>query len=196
MDHDFAREEEELEELFDDVDIPAHIRDARMQAVHDQQIYLQKGGFGECEEVTEERRVLEISAQEERCVVHFMIPGFHRCQIMQSHLDKLCKSHYKTKFIKFNAENGHWVCAKLKIRELPAVLCFIGAQCKDRVVGFEELGGGDNFSTEVLEDRLARSGVIQSARAEKEVAGRKKLFGFKTAESFQKSQDSDSDDDD
>lgn len=194
--HDFAREEEDLEALFEDSDIPSSIREARMAAVKDAANYLQKGGFGECEEVTEERQVLEITANELKCVVHFMVPGFHRCQIMQSHLDKLCKSHFKTKFIKVNAENSHWVCAKLNIRELPAVLCFVGAKNVDRVVGFNDFGANDGFTTEQLESRLGKSGVITLSNGGlKESSGYKTIFGYgKTADRFNKD-DSDSDDD-
>lgn len=188
------KDEEELEALFDEVEIPAHIREARMAAVHDAALFLQKGGFGTCDEVSEEREVLTQTAGERVCVVHFMHPEFRRCQIMQSHIDKLAHKHFRTKFLKFNITKGHWIAAKLKIRELPAVLCFVGGVVKDRVTGFEDFGQSDEFTTLQVEQRIARSGVIQLEDADLPEKRDKRLFGFKTADQHQ-TVESDSDDD-
>jgi hypothetical protein len=70
-----------LEALFDEVDIPSEIREARMAAVKDYQNFTQKGGFGGCDEISEEREVLEMTAKEPKCIVHFMVPEFRRCQV-------------------------------------------------------------------------------------------------------------------
>eukprot|EP00039_Didymoeca_costata_P008676 m.114924 g.114924 ORF g.114924 m.114924 type:complete len:191 (-) comp14184_c1_seq1:1358-1930(-) len=184
------QEEEDLEELFDDIEIPAHIREARMAAVKDYQTYIQKGGYGDCEEVSEERQAMEITAKESKCVMLFMMPDFRRCQIMEEHLKTIAKQHFKTRFIKFNAENGRWLCEKLKVRELPAVLCFIDGVCKDRVIGFEELGNTDTFSTKTLENRLGTSGVIH-VEGQAAVAS-KKLFNFAKRSDGDSDSDSDS----
>lgn len=52
-----------------------------MAAVSDYKKFTAKGGYGEFEEITEEREVLEITAKEEKCIVHFMIPTFERCKV-------------------------------------------------------------------------------------------------------------------
>ena len=43
---------------------------------------------------------------------------------------------------------------------LPTIVCFHDGVAKDRIVGFEELGGKDDFKTIVLARRLVKSGVI------------------------------------
>ncbi|KAF7977461.1 hypothetical protein HWV62_3645 [Athelia sp. TMB] len=50
---------------------------------------------------------------------------------------------------------------KLMIKVLPCVICFMDGVTKDRLIGFEELGGGDAFETATLELRLSMCGVIQ-----------------------------------
>lgn len=162
-----------------------------MAAVKDYQNFTQKGFGGACDEISEERAVLELTAKEPRCIVHFMVPEFRRCAIMNMHLDKLAAQHFKTRFVKFNAQNGQWLCAKLNVRELPAVLCFVGGKNVDRVVGMEELGRTDEFSTQTLERRLGKSGVIfvDGAAA---VATSTKLFGYAS----RRNDDSDDSDED
>lgn len=183
-------EEEELEELFDDIDIPAEIRDARYAAVKDYQKYASVGG-GEYTEITEEREVLETTARETRCVVHFMHPNFRRCEIMKTHLQKIAAQHFKTRFYCFNAEKGRWIAEKLKIQALPTVICFIDAKVVDRIVGFDELGNTDEFDTKLVEDRLAACGVIEVGGSA--AAASNKIFGF--ASKAHVAQDSDSDSD-
>ena len=43
---------------------------------------------------------------------------------------------------------------------LPTVVMFIDGVAQDRIVGFEELGGCDDFSTLVLTRRLIKGGVL------------------------------------
>ena len=43
---------------------------------------------------------------------------------------------------------------------LPTIICFIDGVAADRIVGFDELGGTDDFTTFNLSKRLMRSGVI------------------------------------
>lgn len=48
---------------------------------------------------------------------------------------------------------------KLKIQMLPCIVLFLGGVAVDRIVGFEELGGKDDFKTASLERRLVAAGV-------------------------------------
>lgn len=43
---------------------------------------------------------------------------------------------------------------------LPCVVLFLGGIAVDRIVGFEELGGKDDFKTANLERRLVAAGVV------------------------------------
>jgi thioredoxin-like negative regulator of GroEL len=52
-----------------------------------------------------------------------------------------------------NAEKAPFFIQKLAIRTLPTIVCFIDGVARDRVVGFEDLGGKDEFDTIVLTRR-------------------------------------------
>ena len=45
---------------------------------------------------------------------------------------------------------------------LPTVICFMDGVAFDRIVGFEELGGIDEFPTLVLSRRLVKTGCIKA----------------------------------
>jgi len=189
------KDEEELEDLFDEIDIPSEIREARMAAVHDAKLFLQKGGYGACDEISVEREILDLTANEKLCVVHFFHPEFRTCKIMQGHIDKLAHKHFRTRFLKFDITKGSWVAVRLKIRELPAVLCFVGGTIKNRIVGFDDLGGTENFPLERLEYKIAESGVIQLEQSQLPKKKDNRLFGYgKTADACLAESD-DSDDD-
>ena len=58
-------------------------------------------------------------------------------------------------------ENAPFLVTKLKIQVLPCVLAFVDGVSKDRIVGFEGLGyGEDTFTAKDLEARLFRAGVL------------------------------------
>ena len=58
-------------------------------------------------------------------------------------------------------ENAPFLVTKLKIQVLPCVLAFVDGVSKDRIVGFEGLGyGEDTFTAKDLEARLLRAGVL------------------------------------
>lgn len=68
--------------------------------------------------------------------------------------------HFDTRFVKIDVTNAPFLVAKLKVQVLPCVLSFIDGVNKDRILGFEGLGRGDNFTTPQLEARLLASGVL------------------------------------
>lgn len=42
----------------------------------------------------------------------------------------------------------------MKIQILPCLICIVDTLVVDRLVGFEDLGGTDQFTTKLLEERL------------------------------------------
>ncbi|KAG8900772.1 hypothetical protein FRB99_005762 [Tulasnella sp. 403] len=117
---------------------------------------------GRYSEITDEKEVIRITAQEARCVIHFYHRDFGRCQIMDKHLELIAPHHFKTRFSRVFVESVPWLVEKLHIKILPCVICFVNGVTKDRLIGFEELGNDDAFTTATLELRLAQSGVIDS----------------------------------
>ncbi|CAM6089279.1 unnamed protein product [Calypogeia fissa] len=116
-------------------------------------------GHGEYQEITVEKEFFTLVKQSERVVAHFYRENWP-CKVVDKHLNILAKQHLETRFIKINAEKSPFLTERLKIFMLPTLALVKNGKVEDYVVGFDELGGSDDFSTEELEDRLARPGVI------------------------------------
>merc|ERR1712109_227758 len=75
-------------------------------------------------------------------------------------LAALAPKHVETKFCKINAVKCPFLTERLKVRVIPTLALIKDAKTRDFVVGFTDLGNTDEFSTEMLEWRLARSELI------------------------------------
>ena len=137
---------------------------------------------GQYTTMMDDKDLLEVTTKEKLCVVHFFHKDFRRCQIVDRHLGELAQKHFKTRFVRVDAENVPFLVTKLQIQVLPCIIMFVDSVSVDRVVGFEELGSTDSFETRVLEWRLAKCGVVAPPRTVKQ-----SIMGF--------NQDENSDDD-
>lgn len=113
----------------------------------------------------DDQTLLDLTTNSSRCVVHFSHPDFARCSIMDEHLRILASRHYEVRFARVDVRNCPFIVEKLNFRVLPCVIGFIDGLTKERIVGFEGLGGGkrdgvDGFQTSELEKRLLRNGVL------------------------------------
>ena len=83
-----------------------------------------------------------------------------RCKIVDQHLEVLARKHIETKFVKLNVDRAPFITERLHIKTLPTIALLIDNIVKEKIIGFTELGNHDEFSTDLLEWRLARGGVI------------------------------------
>ncbi|XP_030553137.1 thioredoxin domain-containing protein 9 homolog [Rhodamnia argentea] len=116
-------------------------------------------GHGEYSEIPVEKEFFSVVKASERVVCHFYRENWP-CKVMDKHMSILAKQHIETRFVKIHAEKSPFLTEKLKIVVLPTLALVKNAKVEDYVVGFDELGGTDEFSTEDLEERLAKSQVI------------------------------------
>ncbi|XP_004496907.1 thioredoxin domain-containing protein 9 homolog [Cicer arietinum] len=116
-------------------------------------------GHGEYTEIPSEKDFFSVVKASERVVCHFFRENWP-CKVVDKHLSLMAKQHIETRFVKINAEKCPFLAEKLKIVVLPTLALIKNAKVDDYVVGFDELGGTDDFSTEVLEERLAKAQVI------------------------------------
>lgn len=66
------------------------------------------------------------------------------------------------------AQDSPFFTVKLNIKVLPYIIAFRDGVAVERVIGFEPLGGRDDWATSVLEDKLLLAGVIGKSRNEEE----------------------------
>lgn len=117
-------------------------------------------GHGEYDELAGEKEFFEISKKSANIVVHFYRDSTERCKIVDHHLKILAKKHIEAKFCKVNAENSPFLTQRLRIKVIPTIAIVKDSKTKDYVVGFSDLGNRDDFSTEMMEWRIAQSGAI------------------------------------
>lgn len=116
-------------------------------------------GHGEYQEIPSEKDFFAAAKASERVVCHFYRENWP-CKVMDKHLSVLAKQHLETRFVKIHAEKSPFLAERLKIVVLPTLALIKNAKVDDYVVGFDELGGTDEFRTEDLEERLAKSKII------------------------------------
>ncbi|KAG5254145.1 hypothetical protein OIU77_016614 [Salix suchowensis] len=116
-------------------------------------------GHGEYTEIPSEKDFFSAVKASDRVVCHFYRDNWP-CKVMDKHMSILAKQHIETRFVKIHAEKSPFLADKLKIAVLPTLALIKNAKVDDYVVGFDELGGTDEFSTEDMEERLAKAQVI------------------------------------
>jgi len=117
-------------------------------------------GHGQYTEIPGEKEFFKETKDSPRVVCHFYRDSTFRCKIVDKHLSLLASKHIETKFVKVDAERCHFLVERLNVRVLPTILMVKDGKFLDRIVGFDDLGGHDEFTTEMMEWRIARSGVI------------------------------------
>ena len=161
------RREEEREgedEEGDEEDEYRMLQAARLKALREQHQKIQESlskGHGQYREIVEEEFLGEVT-KSKLAVVHFYHSEFEKCKVMDKHLKELAEKHITTKFAKLDAQKSPFFVGKLAIRTLPTLTCFRDGVLVDRVVGFEGLGGVEDFATRSLERRLAEAEVLDA----------------------------------
>lgn len=146
-------EEDDLEEL-------RKQRIANMKKAQEQKAEWLRNGHGEYSEIPEEKEFFNVTKNSDRVVVHFYRDETFRCKIFDKHLRLIAAKHVETRFVKINAEKCPFLTDRLRIKVIPTLALIKDAKTKDYIVGFADLGNNDEFSTEMLEWRLARSDII------------------------------------
>ncbi|KAB8743219.1 hypothetical protein FH972_026494 [Carpinus fangiana] len=161
-------QEVDLDELMDDPELEKLHADriAALKKEAEKREALVKQRHGEYREITEGDFLGEVTSSE-KVICQFYHQEFYRCKIMDKHLKSLAPRHLDAKFIKLDAENAPFFVAKLGVKTLPCVILFRKGIAVDRLVGFQDLGGKDDFTTKALEVLLIKKGIISE---KKEVA--------------------------
>lgn len=120
-------------------------------------------GHGEYRDCPDQKQFFEELKKEARAVVHFYRPSTRRCEIVDRHLGLLAKRHIETKFLRVDAERSPFVAERLKIHTLPTIVIVKGGKTEHSIIGFEEMGGRDDFTTDTMEAvLLAHEAVLEA----------------------------------
>ncbi|XP_051114465.1 thioredoxin domain-containing protein PLP3B-like [Andrographis paniculata] len=164
-----VNQEVDLDELMDDPELEKLHADriAALKKDAEKRQVMKMQGHGEYREITEADFLGEVTGSE-KVICHFYHREFYRCKIMDKHLKALAPKHFTSKFIKLDAENAPFFVTKLGIKTLPCVILFRKGVATDRLVGFQDLGGKDDFATRTLETFLLKKGIIDENKQDQE----------------------------
>ncbi|CAN1127872.1 Thioredoxin domain-containing protein PLP3B [Linum perenne] len=164
-----VNQEVDFDELMDDPELEKLHADriAALKREAEKRESLQRQGHGEYREITEGDFLGEVT-RSEKVICHFYHREFYRCKIVDKHLKILAPKYLDTKFVRLDAENAPFFVAKLGIKTLPCVILFRKGIAGDRLVGFQDLGGKDDFPTKKLETYLLKKGIISEKKGNDE----------------------------
>ncbi|XP_034939402.1 thioredoxin domain-containing protein 9 [Chelonus insularis] len=152
---------EQLDKLdADDLEKLRAKRLEELKRIHQQKQAWLKAGHGEYVELPDEKEFFNVSKKSKNIVCLFYKDDSFRSKIVDKHLHILAKQHIETLFCKVNVMKCPFLTDRLKIKVIPTIALIKDGKTKDYIVGFTDLGNCDDFSTEMLEWRIAHSGVI------------------------------------
>lgn len=154
--------------------------------------------IGEGQGADSAKEFFDATKESARMVVHFHRPSTRFCDIFHAHLEKLADKHLETRFVKVNvdqvSEDGAvgsgaaYLVEKLGIVVMPTILIIKERKAVHHIRGFDEIGGGEDFSTEALEWVLGTHGAIKVPEGrempEELQAGNRGVNGIKMARRY------------
>jgi len=193
---------ERLEKAVDDEDELEVLRRKRLESMKSAQKQRQEwlaSGHGVYEELADESEFFAASKKSRFFVCHFFRSSTPRCKIVDKHLALLAPRHVETRFARIDAERAKFLVDRLRIKIMPTICLAKDGKTVDYIAGFDDLGGIDEFSTETMEWRIARAGVIEYSgdllNPPLPGATKPKLLGHGTKKTIRGGQDSDDSDD-
>jgi len=107
------------------------------------------------------RAFFDAAKKSKRMVVHFYRPTTRYCDVVHARLDKLAPKYLEARFVKINVESGaDYLVEKLGIVVMPTIILVKDGKVLHHIRGFDELGGTDEFSTELLAWFISQYEVI------------------------------------
>jgi len=161
MEDKIDQEMKELDELEDeDIERIRERRLAEMKKLQDIRQEWLRNGHGKLNEINSDKDFFEEAKGAKKMVVHFYRNTTMRCKILDEHLKTLSKKHLETKFLKLDVDKCDWIVQRLNIRVIPTLAFVKDGKTKDYMRGFDDVGGVDDFSTDMLEWRLGLADII------------------------------------
>ena len=117
-------------------------------------------GHGRYLELTDTKEFFDAAKKSARMVVHFYRGVTPRCEIVDAHFQKLAPKHLETRFVKIDAEKNMFLVERLGIIMMPTIVLIKDGKTEHSLRGFDEMGGTDDFTTDVMAYVLSQHGVL------------------------------------
>jgi hypothetical protein len=135
----------------DDLDRLREKRMQQMRKANEQKALWRQMGHGSVQELSNEKEFFEAAKKSEHMLCHFYRPTTKRCEIVDKHLTELAPKHIEARFCRINAEKTEFLVQKLLVVVLPTIALIYKGKVIDYIVGFDDIGGHDDFPTEACD---------------------------------------------
>lgn len=156
--------DDEIERIdnIDDDDIVA-IRQRRLNQLKQMQERRNdwaRKGHGQYMEITDPKEFFEDVKKSERIVVHFMRRSTPRCEVIERHLRTIAKEHFETRFMYVDVERIPSLPERFNVMMLPTLMLIEKGNTFHSIIGFDEFGGTDEFTTDTVVSVLGHYGMV------------------------------------
>ncbi|AYU81864.1 ATP binding protein-like protein [Leishmania infantum JPCM5] len=117
-------------------------------------------GHGQYLEVAEPKEFFDNVKSSERIVVHFMRRSTPRCEIIERHLRTIAHEHFETRFCYVDVERIPSLPERFNVMMLPTLMLVEKGHTFHSIIGFDEFGGTDDFTTDTVTQVLAHYGMV------------------------------------
>lgn len=117
-------------------------------------------GHGSYHEITDPKHFYECIKASERVLVHFRRGATARCAIIDGHLQKIARGHFETRFCSVDVEKIPGLPQQFQVTMLPTMMLVEGGKTFASIIGFEDFGNTDDFSTDDVCKVLSHYGMI------------------------------------
>lgn len=131
----------------------------QMQSQSKSRQRLQTIGHGEYNDI-EEKEFFQVVKNSDKVVCHFYRSSTWRCAVVDKHLSALAQLHFGVRFVKINAEKAPYLAERLRIVMLPTVMLIKNGKTDHSIIGFDELGDKDDFTTNEFEEVLRNHDML------------------------------------
>ena len=133
---------------------------AQLKDMHKRRETWLQHGHGIYSEIESTMEFFKICKRSERVAVHFYRDVTYRCNILHGHFEKIACMHIEAFFGKVNVERVCGLAEHFGITMLPTVMLIENGKTVRSLIGFDDLGGTDDFTSDVLLNYLKNAGLI------------------------------------
>lgn len=137
-----------------------HKRVKQLKEVQARRDEWHKKGHGQYLEVTDPKVFFDNVQDSERVVVHFMRRSTPRCEVIERHLRIIAPEHFETRFCYVDVERIPSLPERFNVMMLPTLMLVEKQNTFHSIIGFDEFGGTDDFTTATVEQVLAHYGMV------------------------------------
>eukprot|EP00388_Colpodella_angusta_P021540 GDKJ01054659.1.p1 GENE.GDKJ01054659.1~~GDKJ01054659.1.p1 ORF type:complete len:194 (+),score=35.44 GDKJ01054659.1:24-605(+) len=144
----------------DDVTVLRRKRVAQLKEMAKRRDGWMAKGHGRYNIISDPQEFFQGMKDSERVVCHFGRGATMRCKIIDKHFQILAQKHYETRFQYVDVEKFPNIAQSFNVVMLPHIMLVEKQNTFHSIIGLDDFGGRDDFSTDRMEEVLCHYGMV------------------------------------